>query len=723
MEVKILIIEISPRLPYLKTDIIDSFSISFLYGENVVKIEDLESYLSKPEPAYISISNITQNYIYFYLLKNSKHIMGIGEIPLLNNVKWFNLKEFNKDLIFNNINNEIIKGINIDSLNKEIISLSSSYNNNNNLYQGNYNIKFKICIEIINCNNENLYNNKNIKNSISLKGSADSNSNSNSISNTCSNSKTPKNMKNSLLNKNNMILLKNNNAHFKKIDIYSNNKTTNNSTLFSSINNRLLRNQTEKKITHENKKREKVFSCNDYYDTNLNSNTESCVFSQSKIINKKKDLNFTETKKDKKSNIFKKRNKIITAVEQLSYQNDNINNSNKLLNEIPKNHYFSNKKINNRSCKNITIKNKQITENNLFIGQNNIKEKLKVQKVRNINNNSFKKIEDVIIDQNFKNEIKKDELLGFTSNNTSIMSSFNSTKNNNFYSPINNEYIFTINNDDDISLNNFNNKKNAFFNNYTFEYIKSIDNNLLFLELHCFINKIIILKKEYQKEYINLYHNFLNSKNTLKVFKFLYLNTLKRIFKLKYRTISLSSKDNKNKLISEGIELYETSRNKIIYKKEIPFWNQLLCSNNNKKNNIINNSNRIKIELIRIFLDICQKNENYFNSLSKKCYNDIKNKYMNEQYNKFVKSYDKQYYKPSANNKLNNSSSLSIKKISTKSNFYPENSKKNSKNKYISKNTNKKEGLIIEQNNISSYNNKKSKKKQKSYEKIKHQKK
>ena len=725
MEVKILIIEISPRLPYLKSDITDSFSISFLYGEKLVKIEDLESYLGKPEPIYITISNISsQNYIYFYLLKNGKHIMGMEQLPLLNNVKWFTLKEFNnKELIFNNFNNEIMKGINLDSLNKEIFSLGSLFNSNN-LYQGNNNIKCKISVDIINCNNENSYNKKNIlKNSISLKGSADSNSNSNSISNTCSNSKTPKNIKNALLNKNNIVLLKNNNSHYKKIDIYSNNKT-NNSTLFYSINNRLLRNQTEKKITHENKKREKVLSFNDYYDINLNNNTESCVFNQSQAIFKKKDLNFTESKKNKNSNIFKKRNKIITAVEQLSYQNDNINNSSKLLKEIPKKHYFSNKKINYKSCKNITIKNKEIAENNPFINYNNIKGKLKVQKVRNINNNSFKKIEDVIIDQNFKNEIKKDELLGITSNNTSIISSFNSTKNNNFYNPNNSEYIFNINNDDDITLKNFNNKINEFFNNYTYEYIKSINNNLLFLELHCFINKIIIFKNEYQKEYINLYHKFISNKNILKLFKFLYLITLKRIFKLKYRTLSLSSKDNKNRLINEGIELFETSRNKIIYKKDIPFWTQLLCcNNNNKKNNIIHSSNRIKNELIKIFLDICQRNENFFNSLSKKCYNDIKYKYMNNQNSNFVKSYDKKYYKPSAYNKLNNSPSISINKISTKTNFYPENIKKNSKNKYISKKFSQKEGLIIEQNKISSYNNKNYKKKQKSCEKNQHQKK
>lgn len=129
MEVKIIINEISPRLPYLKTDITDSFSIYFLYDDNIVKIDDFESYLNKNESTNISISNILQDCIYFYLIKNGKYIMGIGEIPLINNVKWFNVKEFNhKELNMKKINSNIIKELNIDSLNKEE-EIINSYNN------------------------------------------------------------------------------------------------------------------------------------------------------------------------------------------------------------------------------------------------------------------------------------------------------------------------------------------------------------------------------------------------------------------------------------------------------------------------------------------------------------------------------------------------------------------------------------------------------------------
>ena len=726
MEAKITIIEISPRLPYLKTVITDSFSISFLYDDNIIKIEDLESYLSKSEPPYISLPNISQSYIYFYLLKNGKYIMGIGEIPLVNSVKWYNLKEFNnKEFIFTNINSDIIKNLNKDNNKKETASAK-----NDNLYQeiiNSHNIKCKVSVNIINYN-ENINNKINIlKNSISLKGSADSNSNS--ISNTCSNSKTPKNIKNSsinLLNKNNIVLLKNNNMHFKKIDIYSRNKT-NNTTLFSSINNRLLRNQTEKKLIHDNKKRGKIFSFNDYYDINLNNNnTETGTFNQSK--SNKKILNYTESKKENTSSLFNKKKK----TDQIS--NQNINNySSKILNELSFSKItLSNKKINNKSSKNIGVKNKE-NGNSLFINHNNKKEKIKVENVRNINNNSFKKIEDVIIDQNFKNEIKNDELLGISSNNSSIISSFYSTKNNIFY---NTKDLNSQNNDifndnkDDIQLTNFNNKKNELFNIYTIEYIKSIDSNLLFLELHCFINKIIMLENEFLKEYKDLYNTFLKNKNSLKFFQFLFSNGLKRKYRLEYFKILTLSKNNKNTLINEGIEFYKNSRNAIIYKNDIPFWNQLLkCNNNNDNNNdndSINNSNkkyRLKYELIKIFLFICQKNENHFNSLSKKCYNDIRNKYKKEQNNKFIKSYDNNYIN---NKSSHNSSTLSLQKCSTNNNFYIENQYENNmktpKNKFGAKKAVKKEGLIMEHNKISSFYNKIIKNNQKSSDKIKYQK-
>ena len=447
------------------------------------------------------------------------------------------------------------------------------------------------------------------------------------------------------------------------------------------------------------KKKRKIFSFNDYYDVNFNNNTDMGIENVSKK-DKENILNFTICKNNYTQNIFNKRKKNPT-IEQFS--NIDFNNSSHLLSDltIHKSNYGTNKKCKYKSNKKLSIKNK-----NLF--DKTVKKfpvsKPKLQEEKNLNNTSFKKIEDVIIDQNFKNEIKKDELLGFTSNNSSMISSFSSTKNNYFYT---NENLNDINNErDEILVIYFNDKKKEFFQKYNIDSIKLIQNNSLFLEYHSFIYKIMELGNDYQNKYKELYLNLIQYKNIIDLFQFLYLIILKKKNKLEYIKSSLLSKDNKNKLIKLGLASFNSSRQKIISDNEIPFWESIV-SKNNIQNNNINTNNRKKNELIKIFLNICPKNEKYFNSLSKKCYNDIKFKYIKEQNNNLIKSYDIKYKSPSKTKKLNhNNSNLQIKNISTQNNFFSispkniENNMKTPKNKYISKKSNN-----IVNNKISSFKN------------------
>ena len=732
MEAKIVILGMSPRIPYLKNELTDCLSISFLYEDNIIKIEDLENYLNTKEPINISLTN-NLDQIHFYLIRNGTHIIGFGEIPLINSIKWFNLIEFdNKKVNNNRLSSKILEEININ--NSNIQKTPSAYSSKNiSIFQeiiNSNNIKFKFSVEIINYN-ENTYSKiNNLQKSISLKGEQDSNSNS--ISNTCTNSKTPKIMKNSsnnLLPKNNNTLLKNNNNYFKKIDIYSKNKN-NNTALFSSINNRLLRNQTEKKLIQKNDTRGKILSFNDYYNINYKNNTEIGPTSPTDLT-KINILNLTNFKKDNNNN-KNKRKKIINAIEHFpNIDNININNSSKLLNDLntKKNNILSNKKNKTKSKKKLNIKNKDLTRNfekqNTKYTRNTLKEKLTLnEENKKINNNSFKKIEDVIIDQNFKNEIKKDELLGISSNNSSIISSFYSTKNNIFYNNTNpnqqNNFILDKDNDEIINAN-FIGNKNELFNVYNSEKIKLIKNDLLLDNLYSFIKKTIELENDYQNKYKELYCNYIKYKKFLELFQFLFLYISKKKKKLEYIELSSSEKKENNNIINQGFEYFKNSRKKIINYTEIPFWNQILYNNNTPFNNLNNNkNNRLKNNLTKIFLDICQKNQNNFNSLFKKCYNDIKNKYlqMQIQNNQLVKSNNKQYYSPTKDKNLShNSSSLKIKNVSIKNNFYEmtpnENYMKTPNNKFNSKKSGdfKKEGLIMGKNKISSFfNNNNSKK-------------
>ena len=718
MEAKIIFLEISPRIPYLKTNITDFFTISFLQNNSFVKIDDLENYLIKKEPIIIPIMNISQKQIHFYLIKNGINIIGIGEIPLINTTKWFDLKEFTT----NKKNSE---------------EKLSTISNNNEISQqiiDSYNIKLKLSVDIIKDNIENSNNNINsLLNTISKEVITDSNSNS--VSNTCSNSKTPQTNKSKdvLLTKNNNILLKNKNTNYKKIEMYKKNNS-NNCTLFSSINNNLLRNQTEKKLINitNSEKKARIFNFNNYYDISTNYKEKDNFPTEKSSC--KNMLSLTNNKKEAKNinkDISIKRKKILKTIEKLS-NISHVNDSFKIKRQCtsPKNDIFSFKKYKNNPKAKTIIRNIDSWKKNLFWTQNEKKEKEKEKEkekgkkniekkinYENLNNNSFKKIEDVIIDQNFKNEIKNDEFLASTNNNNnSLISSFCSSNYNYFYETANedNHLLFNMSEQIDENLvNEFNNKKNELLNEYTHNFIESIKNNLLFQELQKFIYKIIELENEYQMQYKDLYNNTIKNKESINLFKLLYLLTIKKKNKLNYVKTSSSLRDNAKELINPSFKLFNNSRINLISNSQIPFWNYLMFIENEDGKTNISKENGKKTKLVQIFLNICQKKNKYFNSLSKKCYNDIKNKYCKERETKVIKTYYTRYCSPSKLNQVNqNDSSLNMKKYSTKNNFYPSENRKNSKNKIKSNiNSNfKKEGLIIEDNKTSSLFNKKIKK-------------
>ena len=713
MEAKIIFLEISPRLPYLKTNITDYFTISFLQNDSFVKIDDLENYLNKKDPIIIPIMNISQKQIHFYLIKNGINIIGMGEIPLINTTKWFALKEFTTN-----------------KKNSEEKHLTIS--NNNEISQqiiNSYNIKFKLSVDINGNNIEDLNNNLNsLHKTISKDINTDSNSYS--ISNTCSNSKIPQTNKSKdvLLTKNNNILLKSKNTNYKKIDMYKKNNS-NNCTLFSSINNNLLRNQTEKKFVNitNSEKKARIFSFNNYYDISNNCKEKDNFPTEKSSC--KNMLSLTNNKKENKNinkDISIKKKKILKTIEKLS-NISNINDSFKIRGQCtsPKNDILSYKKFKNNPKTKTIIRNIDSWKKNLFWTQNERKEKEKEKNnikknlnQENLNNNSFKKIEDVIIDQNFKNEIKNDEFLASTNNNNnnSLISSFCSSTYNYFYEIANedNHILFNLSDQiDDILVNEFNNKKNELLKEYTPNLNGSIKNSSLFREYQRYIYKIIELEYEYQKQYKGLYNNSIKYKESINLFKLLYLQTIKKKNKLNYIKTSSSIRDNIKELINPSFKLFNNSRIKLISNSQIPFWNNLMfVENENSQTNIPKESEK-KMILVQIFLNICQKKNKYFNSLSKKCYNDIKRKYCKERENKVIKTYYTRYCSPSKFNQINqNDSSLNMKKFSTKNYFYPSENMKNSKNKIKSNiNSNfKKEGLLIEGNKTSSLFNKKIKK-------------
>ena len=618
MEAKIMIHGMSPSPSYLKTNSQDYFSLSFLHNDNYIKIDNLENYLNKKNPINIPISNLSKRII-FYLIKNGTNIIGNGEITLINGIKWFDLKEFN-----NKTNDNLSSLISLEDINnrynsnKEKDPSTSSFNNDS-LFQeiiNNYNIKFKFSIEIINEAFNNLY----IKQKILQKPIGIKTKDFNSSSNNCSSSKTPKNIRNSsikVFSKKNKIL-KNKYPIFKKIDLHPKTKS-NNCSLFSSINNKLLRNQTEKKLF--NKKKENVSSFNDYYNINYNKINGHPNLTKSGEENM---LNLT-------NDIFNKRKNIIISLKQPpnglneNYYNSNINNLT-----------FSYKKINNKSNKKTIFKRKETSKNHFMPQNENKKDENQnaidnyTQNIREknmqISYNSFKKIEDVIIDQNFKNEIKNDEFLGLTTNNdnSNIDSNINKydSDDNIFYNKSCNNHIHILDiekiNYDNI-IYNFININNEVFCVYTIEYIKSIKKNLIYSELNIFIHKVLNLENEYQKIYKELYLNLIIYKKSLALFQFLYLCISKKKNKLDNIKISLLLKENKKKLMHSDLKSFNNQRNintcinRISFLDKLLFIDDIPINNSNHKDKNINRNKEKKKELVQIFLDICKKNKNYFN--------------------------------------------------------------------------------------------------------------
>ena len=169
MEIQISILEISPRLKYLKVESFDTYSIVFI-GDNIIKkIYDLEKAILNKELIVLQLKEYNPSQlISFILIRNKINIVGLGELNVINQIKWFSIKELkeiltldkynesvtNKNIIKNNCNHKpdimnIFKTINnINSVNNNanINNIVNKENDINILNINNIKIKLKITI-------------------------------------------------------------------------------------------------------------------------------------------------------------------------------------------------------------------------------------------------------------------------------------------------------------------------------------------------------------------------------------------------------------------------------------------------------------------------------------------------------------------------------------------------------------------------------------------------
>ena len=380
--------------------------------------------------------------------------------------------------------------------------------------------------------------------------------------------------------------------------------------------------------------------------------------------------------------------------------NNNINNNNK--NNNDKKPISTNKKISNNNTENKTMTNRTKNNINSIITNNknnkNIKNNNKnnSNQILNTNNNT-------VNDYNNNNELNtntnnlKNELNNINQNSAvnSALSSGRMLNSGNDIDLSGDDLSGSFSAYDNISkillldeykisydienenITKYENVKNDFILFYNKEYINSINEEMLILELQLMIDKILEMQNIYKRQSIIIQRNF--GKYIKKLYFYQKRNTLmnKKMNKLLYEK-------SKNKYKEEMNDLYYNNRkitfyrNKNIFKtNEQSLWNNLTSYLNEKE---VNNKNKIKEnkkKFNNIFLTICNKNVNNLNALSKKYVLEFIEKEREKEKKEKEKEKEKEKAKKVEKNNLNN----------TGNNFYTDNKKKfnDMKNKNSSK--------------------------------------
>ena len=367
MEAKIMIIEVSPKLKYFKNSSKDIISISFVSDNYSVKLENVEKAIVNNDKIIINIKEAENKMsitpIKCSLIKNNNNIFAIGDFVPTEGVKWYKLNE-----VKNNMSKESL--------------ITSSTSNGNIKYNSNFSI------------NKKLHNISDVNHSYGsepfINFGSKNNMNSSSSSNYI-------NIKFSIT--------------FGNKTIYSNkNLTKNNYKEQSPISSK------DDDILFD--KERDIFNDDDFTITESDIskiNPKQKFLTSSKKSSKK--INFKSGKQSKKNIKFNISQSPIEDETVIDNMNENLTIKNtlshsKAISPIRKTTNKSNKKYLNDDIKMKTSigfnKRKNIFDKNLL--ENKYKNKNSKEMPRKLNS-CENIIEDEILDQNFKNYLKNDEIL------------------------------------------------------------------------------------------------------------------------------------------------------------------------------------------------------------------------------------------------------------------------------------------------------------------------
>ena len=588
MNAEVRIVEAFPKLKYLKNNSNDIISMFFISDNYTIKIADVDKAIKNKEKILIKLKELKERNIFQKIkcsLIRNKNIIGKGEIIPKEGLKWYTL---------NDIKNISNKESPIPSLIiKNIKVIKNTKNNSNN----SNNNKLNSLSDPSNLNNNNELNIK-----------FNSKKNFNRVSNSIISSIIKIKLLINISNKKNKYTLN-------RYDSMKRSNYTKESSLNCS--------KDEENIL---KKGEDIFSKENFTLTECQMNGMN--LKDKKRANSKNTKNKKYIKSFFPKRIFTK-NKIYLNKNQIIISPINSINNNKNLARTTNNSKVVSPKMKNSilNTKKFFIQDRKMkTSSGFYKFKNQFEDKERNIKIVN----SCQNIEDEIIDENFKNHLKNDEILKVNiSRNNSYSSffqknTFNTNSSGKGNNNINNESMKNgLNTDDKKIISSTARIKNFYLNNNLIKNIFPMNKNNN-------INNYFSLNNYYEFEIDR--KNNLNNVNKNNKYKDINLtNTLDKFENLKKDFFILYPNDYYNKIKDEDIFLeIQLMIEKILelqfehQKEYIILYNSII---NNK--NLSNNYQKQYISYI--------KKLNKLNT-KKICYNLSKerNKLFNENINNFI---------------------------------------------------------------------------------------
>ena len=211
------------------------------------------------------------------------------------------------------------------------------------------------------------------------------------------------------------------------------------------------------------------------------------------------------------------------------------------------------------------------------------------------------------------------------------------------------------------NISKYENIKKDFILFYNKEYINSINEEMLILELQLMIDKILEMQNVYKRQTIIIQKNFELYKKKIVFYQKRNLLMNKKKNKLEYEKLKNTYNEELNDLYYNNKKTNFYNNKNIFKTNELSLWNNLTLYINEKNSKKENEIKNIKKKFNDIFILICNKNLNNLNALSKKFVLEFSEKQKEKKEMNKNNSFN-------SNKKKNDNINLKYKKLNHKNN-------------------------------------------------------